>query len=87
LANYATATAIKDVADAIDKLTSFENMYIIATFLEVATGKEILPGTPNDLYFILDALRDWLKKGEDSEVSWLVEFLGSWPTVFGGLVD
>jgi hypothetical protein len=86
LASYATATAIKDVADAIDKLTSFENMYIIATFLEMATGKEILPGTPNDLYFILDSLREWLKKG-DGTGSEILDFLGTWPTVFGGLVD
>jgi len=54
-----TARAIKDFADAIDKLTSFENLYIIVTLIELATGKEILPGTPNDVYYIIDAIRNF----------------------------
>ena len=54
-----TARAIKDFADAIDKITSFENLYIIVTVIELVTGKEILPGTPNDVYYIIDAIRNF----------------------------
>ena len=59
LAQAQTASAIKDVAEAIDKLTSFENLYIVVTLIELATGKEILPGTPNDVYYIIDALKNF----------------------------
>ena len=51
---------IKDVAQSIDQLLSFENVYIIVTAIEMATGKEILPGTPNDLYELIDWVRAWL---------------------------
>lgn len=59
LANMQTAQAMKDFAEAFDKITSFENLYIIVTVLELTTGKEILPGTPNDVYYIIDALRNF----------------------------
>ncbi len=59
LAQAQTAKAVKDFADAIDKLTSFENLYIIVTLIELATGKEILPGTPNDVYYIIDAMKNF----------------------------
>jgi len=59
LADAQTAKAVKDFAEAIDKLTSFENLYIIVTLFELATGKEILPGTPNDVYYIIDAIRNF----------------------------
>ena len=54
-----TATAIKDVMAGIDQLISFENLYVAVTILELVTGEEILPGTPNDIYYIIDALRDF----------------------------
>ena len=38
-------------------------LYALVTILEVVTGKEILPGTPNDLLGLMDDLRDWLKGG------------------------
>jgi hypothetical protein len=59
LANAQTARAVKDFAEAIDKLTSFENLYIVVTLIELATGKEILPGTPNDVYYIIDAIKNF----------------------------
>jgi hypothetical protein len=61
LADYLRGQSIKDIADAIDKLTSFENAYIIVTIIEIITGAEILPGTPNDIYKLIDYLRDWGK--------------------------
>lgn len=56
------ANTIKEIVDGIDKLASFENLYIIVTVLELVTGREILPGTPNDIYALIDALRNFLKE-------------------------
>jgi len=71
LDNYLTASSINGFMEALDKLTSFENLYIIATVLELITGKEILPGTPNDSYAIIDAVRDAVKK----DSGWAAEVL------------
>lgn len=80
------AQAIKDTADAIDKLTSFENLYLLVTLAEVATGKEIVPGTPNDVYVLIDFIREFVEKSETSTgVLW--DILAALPTAFGGLVD
>jgi len=65
LADAQTASAIKDFADAIDKLTSFENFYLLVTLAEVVTGKEIIPGTPNDVYKLIDYVRDYLTKNRE----------------------
>ena len=51
---------MKDFADAIDKLTSFENFYLMVTLAEIITGKEIIPGTPNDIYQLIDWVREAL---------------------------
>ena len=66
LADAQTASAIKDFADAIDKLTSFENFYLLVTLAEVVTGKEIIPGTPNDIYKLIDYVRDYVNKNRNS---------------------
>ena len=55
-----TAEAINAGAQGIDQLLSFENLYIGATIAELITGREILPGTPNDIYQLIDWLRDYL---------------------------
>ena len=59
LNSYLTSQSINGYAEAIDKLSSFENLYIIVTVIELLTGKEILPGTPNDVYYIIDAIRNF----------------------------
>lgn len=88
LASYQFASAIKDIADSLDKITSFENLYIVATVIEITTGKEILPGTPNDVYQIIDAFRDYLGKSEgDAWYNDLLDILAKLPTAYGGLVD
>ena len=66
LASYQMAQAIKDTADAIDKLTSFENFYLLVTLAEVVTGKEIIPGTPNDVYKLIDYVRDYVTKNREN---------------------
>ena len=66
LADAQTASAIKDFAEAIDKLTSFENFYLLVTLAEVVTGKEIIPGTPNDVYKLIDYVRDYATKNREN---------------------
>jgi len=53
------------VAEAIDKLTSFENFYLLVTVVEMVTGKELIPGTPNDIYKLIDYLRDYVSKNRE----------------------
>ncbi len=59
---------------------------MIVTVLELVTGKEILPGTPNDIYEIIDAIResgdsilDFIPFGEewaDASTSFWKQFFG-----------
>ena len=72
LAQAQTASAIKDVAEAIDKLTSFENFYLLVTVAEIVTGKEIIPGTPNDIYKLIDWVREYLKTEDTSNLAALI---------------
>ena len=59
LKQYLGSMRIKDTAESIDKLLSFENLYIGVTIIEMVTGKEMLPGTPNDIYQLIDWIRDF----------------------------
>tara|TARA_R110000737_G_C14578099_1_gene485205 strand:- start:293 stop:670 length:378 start_codon:yes stop_codon:yes gene_type:complete len=54
-----TAYSVLQYAEAFDKFTSFENLYLLVTMIEIVTGKELLPGTPNDIYKIIDYIRDF----------------------------
>ena len=82
LDNYLTAESITGVMDAIDKLTSFENLYVIVTIIELITGKEILPGTPNDVTEIIDRVAGSFKDPDGSS-GWK----GFWDVDLGGDVD
>ncbi len=82
LDNYLTAESITGVMDAIDKLTSFENLYVIVTIIELITGKEILPGTPNDVTEIIDSVAGSFKDPDGSS-GWG----GFWDIDLGGDVD
>lgn len=57
------------MAEAIDKLTSFENFYLLVTVAEIVTGKEIIPGTPNDIYKLIDWVREYLKTDEGAKLA------------------
>ena len=61
LSGFIAGNQVSDVAGAIDQLLSFENLYIGATIAELITGQEILPGTPNDIYQLIDWVREWMK--------------------------
>lgn len=64
LRDFVSTNAIGDIAklfEGIDKLLTFENLYIGATIFELVTGREILVGTPNDLDDLLGMLKDGLQ--------------------------
>ena len=71
LDEFLTSQQVLNYAEAFDKFTSFENLYLLVTVIEIVTGKELLPGTPNDIYKIIDALRNtnWKSIGQDGEYS------------------
>jgi hypothetical protein len=64
---------------------------VIVTVLEIITGKEILPGTPNDIYEIIDAIRatgssilDFIPfVGDPDEDFWDVDLQKTWQRFFG----
>lgn len=69
LRQYAAGETFGKIATGIDQLASFSNLYVIATFIEILTGKEILLGTPNDIGELLK----WLKEGiEDFSLKELI---------------
>ena len=59
------AYQIDKVSESIDQLLSYQNFYIGITLLEMATGKEILLGTPNDFGDIVTDVREWWKANKD----------------------
>ena len=79
------ATTFDDIGAGSDRIVTFENLYVIVTIIEIITGMEILPGTPNDIYAIIDAVRD---KGGDLREwfgeAWDVDLQADWEKLFGG---
>jgi len=59
------AYQIDKVSESIDQFLSYQNFYIGITLLEMATGKEILFGTPNDVGDIINDVRSWWKANKD----------------------
>jgi hypothetical protein len=56
--SYLLTWQFAKMAEAIDKIASFENLYVIATALELITGKELIPGTPNDVVELADSIKE-----------------------------
>ena len=52
-------------ASAIDQLLSLENAYLAVTIYEIMTGKEVLPGTPNDIYKLIDWVREYVSENRE----------------------
>jgi len=67
LESYLMTWQVGKVADSIDKLLSLENAYLFVTIVEIMTGKEILPGTPNDIYKLIDWVREYFQENPDEE--------------------
>jgi len=59
LGDFITGQNVVAIGKTIDDLLSFENLYIAATIYEMATGEEILTGTPNDLGKLIEMVMDW----------------------------
>ena len=63
LRDFVSVNTIGEIAqlfEGLDKLLTFENLYIGATLYEIITGKEVLISTPNDLDDLLGQLKDGL---------------------------
>ena len=56
-------------ASGIDQLLSLENAYLAVTIYEIVTGKEVLPGTPNDIYTLIDHVRTYVSENREEVYS------------------
>ena len=62
---------IKDIADAIDKLTSLENFFLFLIVFEVVTGGRIIKGrVPTTVIGMMNWLLEWLTSKEGKETGW-----------------
>jgi hypothetical protein len=59
------AYQVDKLTEAIDQTLSFQNVYLGITLIEIATGKEILFGTPNDLNDLISDVRTWWAANKD----------------------
>jgi len=59
------AYQIDKFSEAVDQALSFQNVYLGITLIEIATGKEILFGTPNDLNDLIADVRTWWAANKD----------------------
>ena len=49
-------------ASAIDQILSLENAYLAVTIYEIVSGKEVLPGTPNDIFKLIGWVREYVSE-------------------------
>jgi hypothetical protein len=59
------AQKLDKYSEALTQFLSLEKMYVLITFIELATGKEILWGTPNDLMDLTKQVSDWWKANKE----------------------
>jgi hypothetical protein len=52
-------------ATAVDQLLSLENAYLAVTIYEIFSGKEVLPGTPNDIFKLIDWVREYVAENRE----------------------
>ena len=64
LDTFLTTWQIGKAASAVDQLLSLENAYLAVTIYEIITGKEVLPGTPNDIYTLIDWVRTYVNENQ-----------------------
>jgi len=75
------AQALDKYSEALTQFLSLEKMYVLITLLELATGREILWGTPNDLMDLVTQVKDWWKNtkeeyGEGGFLGFINESMG-----------
>jgi len=59
------AQALDKYSEALGYLLDWKKLYLLITLIEMATGLEILWGTPNDLGDIIEQVRDWWKANKE----------------------
>ncbi|GAI46583.1 unnamed protein product [marine sediment metagenome] len=59
------AQALDKYSEALGYLLDWKKLYLAITLIEVATGLEILWGTPNDLQGIVEQVRTWWQANKD----------------------
>jgi len=59
------AQALDKYSEALGYLLDWKKLYLLITLIEMATGLEILWGTPNDLGDIIEQVRDWWKTNKE----------------------
>ena len=69
LDTFLTTWQIGKAASGIDQLLSLENAYLAVTIYEIVTGKEVLPGTPNDIYTLIDHVRTYVAENREEVYS------------------
>jgi len=70
------ANSTSQMVEAFDKLLSLENAYLLVTAYEMYTGQEILPGTPNDIYKLIEWLKEWWNSSDVQQKKDVAEFTG-----------
>jgi len=65
LESYLLTWQASKAASGIDQLLSLENAYLAVTMYEIFTGKEVMPGTPNDIYQLIEWVNNYVKENRD----------------------
>ena len=66
LAPVMHAQALDKYSEALGYLLDWQKLYLGIALIEVATGLEILWGTPNDLPDLISQVRDWWRVNKDA---------------------
>jgi len=59
------AQALDKYSEALGYLLDWKKLYLLITLIEMATGLEILWGTPNDLGSIVEQVRTWWQANKE----------------------
>ena len=63
--SYLLTWQASKAASGIDQLLSLENAYLAVTLYEIFSGKEVMPGTPNDIYQLIEWVNNYVKENRD----------------------
>ena len=66
LESYLLTWQASKAASGIDQLLSLENAYLAVTLYEIFSGKEVMPGTPNDIYQLIEWVNNYVKENRDA---------------------
>ena len=69
LESYLLTWQASKAASGIDSLLSLENAYLAVTLYEIFTGKEVMPGTPNDIYQLIEWVNTYVKENREEVYS------------------